>query len=476
MLLSSLVFKLGFSENIVWILSLVLFVSTSLIAFRILELSLHRTSWLQAKIIYLLIISLSFGYSSWMLVSLMDTTLWGFLLMASIYTLISPLNQKKYLALGCLVFLLLPLSRPESILFVPLIFISIFVVNNRWFSKFLGYYFIIFVISASTLTIFRYSYFGFPFPNTYYAKVSDSLYANVSSGSFYSFRFLNSSLFALIAFLVSLMYVSWCLHQKYLHNALKLGQVNKLSNIKSATLLALYILNFMLVTIFSGGDHFNLFRILQPIWPFMVLLITLLFFELKKNFTQLGNSMLAIFASILLVTSELLSTTSLTSWTSVVSEGNSPIAHEFKIAEGGRTLGDSLNIIFNEFNFAPTVGTVTAGGLARTYKGTIYDLMGLNNSQMAHDSIEREGFRNHAIFDKEIFLSWHVDVLLVSPESWGMDVALKGLSSDEQFAHEYTYGCIVKNSLKSSEVCAYFRDEFISNIGDYSNVTLFLRK
>jgi hypothetical protein len=176
MLLSSLVFKLGFSENIILILSLVLFILTTLIAFCILEISLHKSNWLKAKIVYLLITSLSFSYASWMLISLMDTTLWGFLLMTMLYLLISPFKDKKNLALGSLVFLLLPFSRPESILLVPLIFILTIIVNRKWFTKPLSVYFIVFSISTISLTIFRYSYFGFPFPNTYYAKVSDSLY------------------------------------------------------------------------------------------------------------------------------------------------------------------------------------------------------------------------------------------------------------------------------------------------------------
>jgi hypothetical protein len=475
MLLSSLVFKLGFSENIIWILSLVLFILTTLIAFCILEISLHKSNWLKAKIVYLLITSLSFSYASWMLISLMDTTLWGFLLMTMLYLLISPFKDKKNLALGSLVFLLLPFSRPESILLVPLIFILTIIVNRKWFTKPLSVYFIVFSISTISLTIFRYSYFGFPFPNTYYAKVSDSLYTNVLNGSLYFARFLQSSLFALIAFLLSLMYISWCWHQKYLSIKFKLGQDSTPSSHKSLKLIALVILSFMLITIFSGGDHFNLFRIVQPIWPFIVLIIALSFFELKEKFTKVSNSVFLVFASVLLVVSEFLSSASGTSWTVLATQGRSPIAHEFEIAENGKLLGTRLNKIFEEFNFKPTVGTIVAGGLARTYKGTIYDLMGLNNSQMAHDSTDREGFRNHAIFDKRIFLRWPVDVLLASPEGWGMDVALKGLASDNQFASKYKYGCIESKTHQIS-VCAYFRDEFISEIDQNLNITFTLSK
>lgn len=474
MILSFLGFKLGFSENIVWVLSLLLFILTTLIAFCILEISLHRSIWFQAKILYIFIISSSFGYASWMLLPLMDVTVWGFLLMAVMYLLISPGPQRN-LALGFLVFFLLPLARPESMLLIPVMFLSIIIVNKKWLTKTLGLYFLVFVISTGFLTIFRYFYFGFPFPNTYYAKVSDSLFLSLASGVKYSFNFVQSSLFNLIALLLSLIYITWILHQKFMSNKHKFEQTNMPPINKSLTLSALFILNFMLVTSLVGGDHFGLFRKLQPIWPFMVLIITLCIFEFRKNLAQIDHSLLVILASVLLVISEILSSVSNTSWTATAIQGRSPITKEFEIAEDGRITGERLNNIFEELEFKPTVGTITAGGIARTYAGTIYDLMGLNNSEMAHGSIDREGFRNHAIFDKAIFLSWTVDLILASPESWGMDVALKGLASDNQFASKYKYGCIESKTNQISE-CAYFRDKFISEIDQNLNITFTLSK
>jgi hypothetical protein len=278
----------------------------------------------------------------------------------------------------------------------------------------------------------------------------------------------------LAALCVSLTYISWLLHKKYILKVFENYQSTKPSSNKNITFLSLFISLYLLVIILSGGDHFGLFRIVQPIWPFMVLLNAVLFFRFKNNLTQVSNSLLVYFTIFFLLLSELMSSASGTSWTSTAIKGRSPIAHEFEIADGGRLLGNKLNDIFEEFELAPTVGTITAGGIARTYKGTIYDLMGLNNSQMAHGSKDREGFRNHAIFDKDIFLSWSVDVLLVSPNSWGMDVALKGISSDDQFASKYQYGCLKKTTHQGPDVCAYFRDEMMAKISQDSSLIFVL--
>jgi hypothetical protein len=95
-------FKLGFAEYGMWILTFALFVCTTLIAIRVLEAALPESEFFKAKLAYVVLISFSFGYASWMLVTLMDTILWGFLMIASVYLLISKLNQVKHLAQGLL--------------------------------------------------------------------------------------------------------------------------------------------------------------------------------------------------------------------------------------------------------------------------------------------------------------------------------------------------------------------------------------
>jgi hypothetical protein len=470
MLSSFLIFKVGLSEIGVWVFSLLLFVITNFISFRIIEISVHRINWLRAKIFYIIAISLSFSYTSWMLNSLMDTALWGFLLMASAYTLITATKQMNQIVFGCLIFVLIPLTRPEAILIFPLIFICIAFLEFSWITKYFILIFLLFISSTFTVIAIRYLYFGFPLPNTYYAKVSNSVGANLYSGNIYVGKFLSSSLIGLTAFCLSVTQIAFLVHQKMTHSAWHQGQKNPSKERRPLIILSLFVLIYVLVTVSSGGDHFNLFRLLQPIFPFMILIILISGFRLMRNLQKVERSLLVMFTILFFLFSEFLSTVTDTSWASTAVSGRSPIANEFETAEDGRRLGLELNKIFIENGFMPSVGTITAGGLARTYDGTIYDLMGLNNVEMAHRSKDRKGYKDHAVFDKEIFFSWSVDVVLSSPDSWGMEVALKGIDEDFQFKDEYRYGCLVNAPSKTLRICAFFRNEFLTEVNKSSNL------
>ena len=49
------------------------------------------------------------------------------------------------------------------------------------------------LVTAGLLTIFRLAYFGFPLPNTFYAKVSPSLVYRLAEGSRYLMLYVMSS-------------------------------------------------------------------------------------------------------------------------------------------------------------------------------------------------------------------------------------------------------------------------------------------
>ena len=468
---SFLIFKVGLSEIGIWLFSLLLFVLTNCISFRIIEISVKKSSWMRAKIFYIFAISLSFSYTSWILNSLMDTALWGFLLIASGYVLISSTKQKSKLVFGCLIFALIPLTRPEAILIFPLIFVCVAFFDFNWITENFLPIISLFIFSTITVIAFRYLYFGYPLPNTYYAKVSDSVGSNLYSGSLYVGKFLNTSLIGLTALCISVSQIAFLVHQQITRKTPNQRQENQATERRSLTILSLFILIYVLVTAISGGDHFNLFRFMQPIYPFMVLIIVLCGFRIMSNFQSISSSLLTMFMILFFIFSDFLSTVNDTSWGSTAVSGRSPIAHEFEIAEDGRRLGIELNEMFIENDLTPSVGTITAGGLARTYQGTIFDLMGLNNEEMAHSSKNRKGYKDHAVFDKEIFFNWSVDVVLSSPDSWGMQVALKELDRDLQFKNEYRYGCIVNLQSGNLRICAFFRNEFLSQVDDSSSIS-----
>jgi energy-coupling factor transporter transmembrane protein EcfT len=93
--------------------------------------------------------------------------------------------------------ILLLLTRPESLLWVS-IFTGILLVRKIWTDRIwhalkeLLPLFLSIVVTMSGLTVFRLSYFGYPLPNTYYAKVSPSLFYNFSRGIPYFIKYFQS--------------------------------------------------------------------------------------------------------------------------------------------------------------------------------------------------------------------------------------------------------------------------------------------
>ena len=130
----------------------------------------------------LMFISLIFStpsYIIWNTISLMENALWSTLLfIASILVLKKDADSISSQAAFNFVIVLLLLTRPEAYLWV---FVFIFILFARYFfngdldnvNVFRPT--VIALVVMLSLTVFRMIYFGYPLPNTYYAKVSSSI-------------------------------------------------------------------------------------------------------------------------------------------------------------------------------------------------------------------------------------------------------------------------------------------------------------
>ena len=96
------------------------------------------------------------------------------------------------------------------------------------------------------------------------------------------------------------------------------------------------------------------------------------------------------------------------------------------------------------------MGVTAAGGVKYTYRGPIFDLLGLNHVAMGHSPGERLGFKNHAAFNKDVFWSdapaivlpilcpGPIEERLAGPEFETLsDGILKELFWDERFRSRY---------------------------------------
>jgi hypothetical protein len=288
--------------------------------------------------------------------------------------------------------------------------------------------------STASITLWRLDYFGQPFPNTLYAKVSTDWAAQAVGGINYLGRFMArryhavaiglvtaAGLFALVngpirPALASRM--TWCV----------------LSVVGYAWgTLALYTL--------AGGDHFGFFRFFQPLVPVFAVAIGLTSCWIGRIALNVTTGRVAM-ASCLALPSAFLVVSELTTF--VVRRGE--MAQYFRIAEEGRQIGATMNSL----SWAPAIGVVIAGGIARTYHGHVYDLMGLNWLRMAHAVGDLSGtVRNHGGFDPTVFFEATPDIVLPRirpcdrpgyPDVFARRV-LRNVFADPRFVRVYAPAC-----------------------------------
>jgi hypothetical protein len=146
---------------------------------------------------FLLAIGSTPGFIDWTIISLMETGLWTIIITALSLKIISfqaaQNNRIYYITFNILLVSLL-LCRPESMLISP-----VFILLNG-FNQFLvcrsikkvsinfTLSILVLIITLSTLLAWRYTYFGYLFPNTYYAKVSLDWLDNLKAGIKYLYR------------------------------------------------------------------------------------------------------------------------------------------------------------------------------------------------------------------------------------------------------------------------------------------------
>ncbi len=148
----------------------------------------------------------------------------------------------------------------------------------------------------------------------------------------------------------------------------------------------------------------------------------------------------------------------------------SPICQEFLIAKTGRYNGSVLSQIFNGLSKKPVLGVITAGGISRTYSGRIVDLMGLNDTTIAHYPGPRFGMKNHAAFAPELFRELDVDLMPFEPMPF-MSKVLKGMLETESFVENWRCGRIRKNGTEEETRSFFVENEFLDRLlstGDYS--------
>ena len=456
-------FRLGFDESGVLAISVLLLCLTQLLIIDLIRKAAAARqvrSW-PFELAYLLAVFSSPAYLTWMTVTLMDTCLWGLLVVLMAFAALSPPRSRIGLAVACIPFFLAPLSRPEAGLVAPAI------IGLAWLSDgdrredrrrlALGLA-LAFLASAVGVTAFRLAYFGYPLPNTYYAKVSPSLTYNLAKGSDYLLGFGLTSGPVILATALFLLWCAGDLVNRLVRRVKTNGASLPPFGVATWRLAAFCAMVLLVVPVLSGGDHFVGYRFYQPAYPVMVLAAMLF---LIARLPPLIPGRLAPqrplrpgLVSVVLLLGGIywaFSGAYKPSWLDVQVSERKPLQDQLIAAEDGISKGSRLRELFAGMAEYPAIGVTAAGGIARTYPGRIVDLMGLNTLSIAHHRGARHGFHGHTAFEKDAFFSLpRIDLLDAAPpvpprtKSFA-SVALKGLLDDPRFISKWRYGRVYRS-------------------------------
>lgn len=395
------------------------------------------------------------GFVVWMGLALMESALWSTLLIGGALMTIS--SRTGYLAL--LVALLL-LTRPEGMLW-GLVFITLIgligLVRSGWLELWrrVRWPLLVYGLVSAGLALGRLAYFGYPLPNTCYAKMSPDIAYNLYWGLVYlaTFLYFNPmvvvvSLGPAMAGLVLNLPRLWRSPSSELFFAAR--QTTRLEFV----VLSVIALTGLAAPVLIGGDHFLLARFYQPVWPLLILslfwMLDAVDFHLARP-VQVGAA---------LVVMGLFFVTPQTHWLNL---SESRLQTDFWVAERGEQLGAALNEIFAEDY--PAVGVTAAGSVALVYRGPVVDIYGLNNVAMAHAPGNRYGLKNHAAFNVDVFLAQQPELFL--PTAGGETkfpqaaVTLREVLQDPRFLDLYQ---LARISDGKHQIVAYVKRSYLAQL------------
>ncbi|MFL5773964.1 MAG: hypothetical protein ACJ75F_12440, partial [Flavisolibacter sp.] len=229
--------------------------------------SFKRKNFLVVFCIFL--VSIAPPYLVWSVLSLMENGLWNFIFTLIVVLLLrytrAELNiTGKFILVASGILLLF--TRPEALAWCVPFTVMLWVSSRRNKSGigFPAFFFTIMAITAAALTLFRERYFGYPFPNTYYAKVSADEYYNIREGALYLFRFI-VFYHPLVTFFICVLVLYTVrnvhLHEKAERKKLRFFNIDTLS--WPLVMITIIIAGILALPITTGGDHFGSFRFYQ---------------------------------------------------------------------------------------------------------------------------------------------------------------------------------------------------------------------
>jgi arabinofuranosyltransferase len=430
-------------------------------------------SW-QTKIlwsgVFLLLLLTSPRYVVWNSITLMENGLWSTLLLVTTIFVIKDHSSPRRVNLGLIpLLILLVLTRPEAMLwgliFVVLLYIRFASTTSPIAAlKDLAPSIVCFVFSAVLMTLFRMQYFGYPLPNTYYAKVSPSLIYDLQQGAIYLSKYVISDPIVLLSVI--------CITTSGLNSIA--GIFSREIPADGSFLLPIIAGIGLLEPLITGGDHFGSFRIYQNIYPIEILCILYFMKRILPRYRKQNEFSKAFRFGPTFLLALVFFPSQLYMWRSIKSEINI----EFEVADYGRKNGALTQQLFLSLPKLPSLGVVTSGGIKYSYEGEVVDLMGLNNTIMAHNHGDRKGIKNHAAFDIQTFYQLQPDILWPRTvleknwqydeseikQSWENQEGLKRLFDESNFLDLYSYAKVRSKVDNGYALVAWFKKDLLKQL------------
>lgn len=250
----SLFMKMGFEPVIVSKVLGIFFGSCCIIlTYLFSELIFQRKSFL--NLIAPAILACCGPFAAWSTGGL-ETQMFTFFTLAAAMAYLYEIEHDKITPLSAILFVLASLTRPEGILIFGVtclhLFFHLLFTKRSPFCRKTIIWFLTFLIIYGIYFYWRFNYYGFIFPNTYYAKTGGRLHQFLN-GYIYLKRFI---LFNKWPILVGLSLIS----------LLKPSR-------SSLIYLLMLVISFSVYIVSIGGDFLGMFRFFVPILPLMAILV-----------------------------------------------------------------------------------------------------------------------------------------------------------------------------------------------------------
>lgn len=368
-------------------LSLMCTIATLSIVFLTAE---RHTTRMTASLVILACVSTG-GFIDWVVLSGMDVSLWTLeITTAAVLMASASVRNTLFTVVLCAIVV----TRPEGLLIAPALVATGIFVRKRSITTIVPV-----ALTILVLIVLRMLVFGYPLPNTFYAKVSSSFLTNISDGLIYIVKWIgNTSLPTAIA----LAFVLYTIARRRLLNSRDI--------VLSAAGISILV---VVAVVIEGGDHFEVSRFLQPVIAIVWLAFAIVLFQRYSALAQRRVPQYALIIAVVINQIMPLATIKslIVGRQIFIHTTMSKIQYEFNLASEGRTQGALLKSLFAEDKL-PNLGSFAVGGISYAYPGEVTDLLGLNNTRIAHAKSEGEfGRRNHRGFKKNEFYADPPDVL-----------------------------------------------------------------